>query len=359
MTVLLADLSLNGPCIFLVLCNRKKFFVELLPLNYEPADTTAGDAYDIMHGFHPGPRYPPVLPPLPGYDSSGSIEAAHLSRLYEMMYPTEALVLDQAGNQVINEIHNLIVTAGSPTIRELAGSETAQTSRQTLEDVLNPETILLQMVTVDGDAKLITRDDFVPSSYESRPCGVTGLRPDLPLIHRSQIEILEEIAFERSYKVLVGGQTKFCKVSVRDFRPISRDCEVLQQIQDAALDPSQVKVPHLEGLVSPGGKENAFGLLTNYIETQAHLDDFFPLKPGLCLPTDATREKWANQLERGIQLLHGAGVIWGNVNPSNIVIDQDGDLWLTNFSNGLNVLFTSAERACTVESDLEKIVKIY
>jgi serine/threonine protein kinase len=109
-----------------------------------------------------------------------------------------------------------------------------------------------------------------------------------------------------------------------DFSPSPAIAKILQQIQDAALDPSQVK--ELESLVSLGGKENVFGFLTKYVEMQSHLSDFFPLKPRLRPATKATREKWANQLERGIQLLHSARVVWGNVNPSNIVIDQDGGL---------------------------------
>jgi hypothetical protein len=97
------------------------------------------------------------------------------------MYPTKTLVLDQAGNQVINHIHNLIVTIGSPTIRKLARSDIAWMSRQTLESALNPETNLFQMVTVDGDAKLIIRDDFTCLAMNSGHMAYPGSVPTYPL----------------------------------------------------------------------------------------------------------------------------------------------------------------------------------
>ncbi len=181
MVVALAYLSLDGPCIFSVLCNGKKLFVELLPPNHDPAASEPDYSYDIMHGFNPGPRYSPVLAPLPGYDPSNSIELMYLTQLYEKMYPTESLVLDKAGNQILNKIHNLIVTIGSSTIRDLAGYGKGQTSRETLENALNPETILLQIVTIDREAKLIRRDDFVLPTREFEPEDVSGVNSDLPL----------------------------------------------------------------------------------------------------------------------------------------------------------------------------------
>jgi hypothetical protein len=57
-----------------VLCNGKKFFVELLLPNHERAVSKPDYSYDIMRGFNPGPRYPPVPALLPGYDPSNSID---------------------------------------------------------------------------------------------------------------------------------------------------------------------------------------------------------------------------------------------------------------------------------------------
>jgi hypothetical protein len=83
------------------------------------------------------------------------------------------------------------------------------------------------MVTIDGEAKLIRRDDFVLPTHEFEPEDVSGVNSDLPLFHPSQIEILERIALERTHKVMAGGEVRFCKVANCGFQPTSRDCKVL------------------------------------------------------------------------------------------------------------------------------------
>ncbi len=157
---------------------------------------------------------------------------------------------------------------------------------------------------------------------------------------------------------MVGGEVRFCKVANRGFQPISRDCKVLQQIHHADLDPLLIRVPHLEGLVSLGGEKNVIGFLTNHVEKQSLLDDFVLLGPGVDMVMKPMKEKWVNQIEHGIRLIHNAGVVWGDVHPFNIILDKNDDVWLTDFGGGYHLPFVSLDRMETKDGDLEGLEMI-
>ncbi|KAF8847159.1 hypothetical protein BDZ45DRAFT_755197 [Acephala macrosclerotiorum] len=238
--------------------------------------------------------------------------------------------------------------------RYLAGPNPPDGSTIRLSEALNPKRFWLQMITVDGNATLIHRQEFTPPALPFEHQDTSGVRGDLPAFDVSQIEIVETIVPRRAYKVLVDGRILFCKVTGRGFEraAIGRDCQMLQRIQDAGLTNS-IRVPRLEGLVTTNQQLGAvIGFLTNYVTPGSPSSTLNDLRNNMDQVSKPQREVWASQAKHIIEQLHGIEVIWGNVCPRNMFLDVEGNLWATGFSGARTSGFVSLELMGTEEGDV-------
>ncbi|KAH8773334.1 hypothetical protein BGZ57DRAFT_894603 [Hyaloscypha finlandica] len=344
--------GIGKPCVFTLQCNRKIFHVALMPVSAH------SDSVSLRYGFDPGPfasKFSQGLGPLPDYNPPNAIEARYLDALN--MGTSEDGILNDVGHRVFTQIHNLILATGEQMIRELAGPTSELAGAETLEEALNPETFWLQMLTIDGEARLIQREDFTQPTVDFEPQDMSGVSADLPIFRLAQVEILETIRPKRAFKVRVGGQVWFCKVAGRGFElpPISRDCQVLQKIRDTGMGLLH-RVPRLEGLLGLREGEEVIGFLTNYIETNNDLRDLYTLRDDIDTTSSSRREKWAGQIKQAIKQLHNQGVIWGDATPSNVLIDREDNAWLVDFGGGFNF---NRELMDTMEGDLEGLRVVY
>jgi hypothetical protein len=343
--------GIRKPCVFTLECNRKVFYVVLMPVDIQPNSTS------LKYGFDPGAfasKFSQGPGPLPGYYPLNAIEARYLEALD--MGISQDGTLNDVGNQAFTQIHNFVLTTGEQIIRELAGPTDDLARLETLEEALNPEAFWLQMITVNGEARLSRREDFTQPAVDFEPQDIAGVSADLPTFHPAQVELLETIRPKRTFKVRVEGQIRFCKIAGRGFElpSISRDCQVLQKIKDAGLD-LLCRVPRLEGLVGEGKGEGVIGFLTNYIETSRDLGDLHMLQDDVDTILSSRREKWAGQIKRVVGQLHDQGVIWGDATPRNILIDREDNAWLVDFGGGFNF---NRELMDTIEGDLEGLREI-
>jgi RIO-like serine/threonine protein kinase len=69
--------------------------------------------------------------------------------------------------------------------------------------------------------------------------------------------------------------------------------------------------------------------------------------------------KWEEQLTAIIKELHAHGIVWGDVHPMNIVIDEAMDAWAVDFGGMNNVEFVDNENRETVEGDWQGIARIF
>lgn len=53
--------------------------------------------------------------------------------------------------------------------------------------------------------------------------------------------------------------------------------------------------------------------------------------------------------------LHNAGIIWGDVKPDNIMIDEKNNPWIVDFGGGYNSGWVDEDMMETVEGDLQGI----
>ncbi|PMD57427.1 uncharacterized protein K444DRAFT_665775 [Hyaloscypha bicolor E] len=344
--------GIDKPCVFTLQCNRKIFHVALMPVGGDP------DSVSLRYGFDPGPfvsKFSQRPGPLAGYNPPNAIEAKYLDALN--MGISEDGTLNDVGDRALTQIHNLVLATGEQIIRELAGPTSELAGAETLEEALNPETFWLQMLTVDGEARLIRREDFTQPTVDFEPQDMSGVSADLPIFRLAQVEIFETIRPKRAFKVRVGGQVWFCKVADWGFElpPISRDCQVLQKIRDTGLSLLH-RVPRLEGLVGLKEGEGVIGFLTNYIETNHDLRDLYELRDDIDTTSSSRREKWACQIKQAIRQLHSQGVIWGDATPRNVLIDREDNAWLVDFGRGFNF---NRELMDTKEGDLEGLRVVY
>jgi len=47
------------------------------------------------------------------------------------------------------------------------------------------------------------------------------------------------------------------------------------------------------------------------------------------------RKRWHNDVVRMLNLLHSAGIIWGDFKPENMLVDEHDDVWLVDFGGGM------------------------
>ena len=70
------------------------------------------------------------------------------------------------------------------------------------------------------------------------------------------------------------------------------------------------------------------------------------------------RQRWASQIRETLAELHKAGIVWGDAKAENVLIDRENNAWVTDFGGGYTVGWVDAEKAGTVEGDLQGLERI-
>jgi hypothetical protein len=132
-----------------------------------------------------------------------------------------------------------------------------------------------------------------------------------------------------------------------------RELRILSQITDTGLA-ARLRVPQLHGIVVSG--VDTIGMLMTLITSSkagTHLRS-----PGLQGRSEM-HGKWEEQLTEIVRELHAHGIVWGDVHPMNVVIDEAMDAWAVDFGGMNNVEFVDDEKRETVEGDWQGIARIF
>ena len=109
----------------------------------------------------------------------------------------------------------------------------------------------------------------------------------------------------------------------------------------------RARIPRLIAVVpSPSGEE-ILGFLTEWVDGHVLAN------------VESQRRKeytltWKDQVGQSIAFLHTMGVVWGDINAHNILIDQQDQAWIVDFSGGLT---TTAELQPSAEN-MKREVKV-
>ena len=135
-----------------------------------------------------------------------------------------------------------------------------------------------------------------------------------------------------------------------------RELLIMLHIDKAGLR-ARIRVPGLQGIVVSGENgETTMGMLMTLITstiTGTHLQSQgFQGKLEL-------HKKWEEQVTAIVQELHANGIVWGDVNPMNVVIDEAMNAWVIDFGGMNNVEFVDDEKRETVEGDKQGIMRLF
>eukprot|EP00172_Hildenbrandia_rubra_P000077 Plantae.Rhodophyta-Hildenbrandia_rubra.ctg10356.p1 GENE.Plantae.Rhodophyta-Hildenbrandia_rubra.ctg10356~~Plantae.Rhodophyta-Hildenbrandia_rubra.ctg10356.p1 ORF type:complete len:341 (+),score=45.38 Plantae.Rhodophyta-Hildenbrandia_rubra.ctg10356:3057-4079(+) len=181
--------------------------------------------------------------------------------------------------------------------------DSAQRVNPTGEYGTEEQSVKIQIKTIDGALRALQHDCKL---LHTEP--IENTFPNVRVFKKGEIEYRSKL-FEHMYKVKVDGHDCCIKallaewVGERDFR---REIHELQKL------PSHPNVVHLVGLVDAGdGKIDGLVLL---LISGTSLDK-------VKLITNGQREKWKREISNGVRFLHENDVIWGDINPGNIMLD--------------------------------------
>ncbi|KAK3934005.1 hypothetical protein QBC46DRAFT_400822 [Diplogelasinospora grovesii] len=164
----------------------------------------------------------------------------------------------------------------------------------------------------------------------------------------------EDALFKPPGKVLIDdGQTacffKRCDSNVQT----TNELQAYKKIVAANLDP-QLHVCRLYGVVMDD-HDFVVGLLLTYID---HGDRTLAAAVDPSHPPASTRKRWISQLDAALTELHKAGIVWGDVKAANVLVDQEDNVWITDFGGGYTEGWVDREVAGTVEGDLAGMAKL-
>lgn len=165
-------------------------------------------------------------------------------------------------------------------------------------------------------------------------------------VHTVQGEVITPEGSSMYFKPRVDGREE----------EFEREVRILSRIEELGLR-TRIKVPQLRGIVVSGeAGETTIGMLMALIrspEKGEHLQS-----PCFWGELELHR-KWEKQVTDVVQELHAAGIVWGDVNPMNVVIDDAMDAWVIDFGGMNNIAFVDEEKRETVEGDWQGVKRLF
>ena len=83
------------------------------------------------------------------------------------------------------------------------------------------------------------------------------------------------------------------------------------------------------------------------------------LAEDICIRDRDHHNKWKMQIEYIVEELHSHDIIWGDVNPHNILIYQVSDACVIDFGGRCNIAFIDEENMETKDGDWQGVRKLF
>lgn len=254
-----------------------------------------------------------------------------------------------------------------PVLERLA----PQTSLQdlSLEKFLRSPTFHLELVGagIDNDIRIEGEHTclYTPS-FAISPIHTTrlpGACQEIPRFPAHDTYIVPTGGNEKSLDT-IQGRVVTAEGAFMYFKPrlemreleFERELDILSHIKEIGLS-AQIRVPELQGIVVSGENgETTMGMLMTLVvspETGTHL------RSRKFRDKLESHKKWEKQVASTVQELHAHGIVWGDVNPMNVVIDEAMDAWVIDFGGMNNVQFVDDENRETIEGDTQGIMRLF
>ncbi|KAI9726229.1 MAG: hypothetical protein M1834_009084 [Cirrosporium novae-zelandiae] len=318
-------------------------------------------------------------------DNDTSIESTLLQNLDIAASDPDELVFDRCLEDVrdlaISKCKNMMNELAPPIGQQDAGAEARL---QSLEEMIHPETFVLQLVTVKGELApcllggrgkgcVLLHHHGLPTINEN-----DGDGDDVEVVPATEITVLENLLFQKVVKVSWKNEVCIFKsASVEGKSQLIREIHVLRTLEEVRRagdgdggennDNVRLHIPHFLGLVKSHKSNGIIGFLEEYIPSSQNLDNDIINTPSSSennntpIPSLSEKKtKWLNQISESIFFLHKNNLVWGDAKAQNVLVDGkgEGDAWLVDFGGSWTQGWVDAEVAETVEGDLQGLRRI-
>lgn len=209
----------------------------------------------------------------------------------------------------------------------------------------------------DVHAELVSGPHPSPASGIS-PMPMRRLPAALPQFSASKLLVRDEAEREEAMLNLEPPRRVWAADGDDDllllFKPCMRDREaefaremdVLAGIGEARLHERRINVPRMAGVATAEDGATVLGVLLLWIGGAMPLagEEMAVARVGM-------HGLWEEEVRGVIGALHGHGIVWGDVNHHNIVIDDRLAPWVVEFGGGCNAEFVDEENRETVTGD--------
>lgn len=215
----------------------------------------------------------------------------------------------------------------------------------------------------DRDGKRYIQDKLIP--HMSLPKYLRSLS-GIPWISPSDVHVLSESASPdpvhpavvRVEKVDSEPTTHFMKMVAAEQEPaIKREIKLLHEIWRRGLHDNGIRVPHLEGIVSDIRIHNSQVQLVGFLITAIPSPTPLTQMIDSSIP-QSKRNRWAEESQRMVQVLHSKNIVWGDAKADNFVVDKNEKLWMIDFGGSYTEGWVDPELMETKEGDDMGVDKI-
>lgn len=285
-------------------------------------------------------------------------------------YIEKLKVLKTSGDN--DEMQEAVEFMKSPFVKyvdELSSDISVSAGPSSLHDYLHPKWYLLHAIAEDGETFEAYRVDQEALPYmlsgeharrktqqESETWGPEWVEPsDVQLDLCAE----EDLLIFGPSKVFIRGEVYFFKAfGGFGLQATKRELKELRRIGEATAQnklPQDTRIGRLHGVAHLGGM--LIGLLLTYIEGKKRICPN-TLHNVVWNSPDSLRKKWSEDIGDVVHKLHGAGCVWGDAKPENVLIDVDDEAWVIDFGGGFTPGWVSREKQLSKGGDLEGLAKI-
>ncbi|KAF4971004.1 hypothetical protein FSARC_2107 [Fusarium sarcochroum] len=267
---------------------------------------------------------------------------------------------------IIGQVSDLILDVGTASFREIAPALAEQNVDQDrdLHSHLYKEIFNYRLQTIEGKPHVfpISPDEAVsvPFKASETPDMIElQLIAELPKYTTKDI-IVQEVYTSGSTiacKVRVGSKTMTCKADREGlanpkFEKELKDMQTITRTSSRAT----IRIPRMLAYVTHADTGDIIGLLRNWVPNSSLGGDLWDIAIS-AVPVE-TRRTWGTQIGETIWELHNIGVVWGNVNAANVVIDENEDAWLVGFGGGWTNGWVDKDKTSTEQGDNQGLSSI-
>ncbi|RMJ09585.1 hypothetical protein BHE90_005954 [Fusarium euwallaceae] len=278
----------------------------------------------------------------------------------------EAIVADDKEYDAItDQIYDIIMGLGRIPFSRIAPLSTSLPSKD-LHSLLYPETFDYRLQTVDGVASIfpINPDEAVSvPNTGPNPEVVTEFQPikTIPRYSSRDVHVQEVLVsgYGTVCKAHVGSQTMLCKAQNQGLEnpSLERELVAMQKIWNACSGLGvSILVPHLQGYVTFADSRDIIGLLRDWVLPSSYGSTLRDMDI-VAVPKEL-KKKWSDQIRETVDKLHELSVIWGDGKASNVVVDQENNIWLIDFAGGWTKGWVDEELADSMEGDNQAVRNI-